>query len=74
MKGNPSLENESSGSLINMLRLQASEIRRLAAENSELKKKHAVYEDAQSQKEQITCKGDCHESLTPKQITPEQHS
>ena len=69
MKENSPLESESSGSLINMLRFQASEIRRLAEENSELKKRLAAYEDAQSQKESMS-ESVSDESIKPTQITP----
>ena len=70
MKEKSSLENESTGALIRMLRLQASEIRRLAAENSELKKRLAMYEEAQSQNEPMRDIAG-YESIKPAIITPE---
>lgn len=70
MKENLSSENESVGSLIKMLRFQAAEIRRLTAENSELKKKLAMYEAAQGQKDPMSVIVG-YESIAPTQITPE---
>lgn len=58
------------GLLIKMLRFQAAEIRHLTAENSELKKKLAVYEAAQSQKDPMSVIVG-YESIAPTQITPE---
>ena len=49
MTGDDLYENKSLSSLIKLIRLQASEIRRLATENNELKKRIAVYESTQSQ-------------------------
>ena len=49
MTGDDLYENKSLSSQIKLIRLQASEIRRLATENNELKKRLAVYESTQSQ-------------------------
>lgn len=49
MTGDDLYENKSLSSLIKLIRLQSSEIRRLATENNELKKRLAVYESTQSQ-------------------------
>lgn len=70
MKRNSSSENGSLNSLIKMLRLQSSEIRRLAAENKELKKRLAEYESAQNETSAAN-EIPCIETLKPAEITPE---
>lgn len=65
-----SFENESLSSLLKMLRFQSTEIRRLAAENSELKKKLAVYETTQNHHDTVN-EDSRYESTNPMEITPE---